>query len=340
MLSEEVLAIRRTGIAATDAAPIVKLSPWATPADIWVQKKHPELVPPKKSKSLHWGTKLEDVIADEYAVQTGQNLVKSPLVCNKKLPWLMCSPDRLVAGKKKGAECKTADGMNKWEWGPSGTDRVPAHYLIQVTHSMMVLNYDEWDVAVLIGGNDFRIYHVYRDDDLFAQLFEQEKEFYERFILGSETPEFDWGKGLSDFVAAKYPVAKPRVKGQTDHIFDVDANGDATLKKALQDLLAARELQNQGEEAEDIQKALIQAYMRDHESLRYEALNKLLITWRNIKDSVKVDWVGILHELIPHIDLPASTKRDIFLRHIEKRPGGRQFRVYDKKASKKEESEA
>ncbi len=323
---------RREGIAATDAAPIAGLSPWKSAAEVWLEKKHPESVPNKKSKFLDWGHKLEPLIAEEYALKTKQIVDLSPIVRNKRLPWLMCSPDRLIRGKRKGVECKTASGMHSHEWGPEGTDLVPSHYLVQVAHSMMVLDVEEWDLAVLIGGNDFRIYHLHRDMELMKALFQQENEFYKRFIIGSETPEFDWGKGIMDFVLRKYP------KHTKDKEFNVDENGDDVIKDALSDLIAARHSIAKFEETEAKQKTLTQAYMRDCESLVWKD-KKLKITWRNMRDRVSVDWLGIFQEMHQHINLPSTTKREIVQRHIEIKPGGRQMRIYDKSQAKKEGGE-
>ncbi len=340
MLSEEIKAIRRTGIAASDAAPIVHLSPWASPADVWVQKKYPEKCPEKKSKGIDWGNRLEDIIAQAYQEQTGQEVEKSPMLFNKNVPWMMCNPDRKLKKKEKGLECKTAHGLHAWEWGPAGTDRVPVHYLIQTTHCMMVTGYDAWDLAVLIGGSDFRIYHLYRNQELMRGLYAEEEEFYTRFIAGKEKPDFDWGKGLATYVEKMYPMSKPRVKGQPDFTLDVDTNGDDVLKQALKELLQAREQQDRGEEQEEINKTIIKAYMKDHDSLRFEELSKLLITWRNIKQSVKVDWLAVFEELSPYVDLTGEQKKMIVDKHTETKPGIRRFTVYDKRDKKKQDDDS
>ncbi len=327
-LSEQDKVTRRQGIAATDAAPIVRLSPWKSPAEVWLEKKRPEMVPDKKSKGIEWGVKLEPLIAEEYALKTGQVLDRSPIIHNKRLPWLMCSPDRLIQGKKKGLECKTASGMYAHEWGPAGTDRVPPQYLVQVAHSMMVLDCGEWDLAALIGGSDFRIYHLYRDMELMRALFAQEEEFYKRFILGNETPQFDWGDGLTNLVKHRYPTAKDGEE------YSVDKNGDAEIKRALDSLIKARNTQKDYEKIEDKEKLLVQAYMKDAEALLWTEKN-LKITWRNIRESVSVDWLAIFQEIHPHLTLSAEEKKQVVLRHLEVNPGARRFVVYDRSGKKK-----
>ncbi len=321
-LSPEIQERRRKGISATDAAPILGISPWKSAADVWLEKKKPELIEQKESSFLYWGTRHEQTIAEEYAKITCQDLEPSRLVTNPKIPWLMCSPDRLIKGKKKGVECKTASERNARSWGPTGTDRVPQHYLIQCFHSMMVTNIPEWDLAVLIGGNDFRIYHLFADKELMKTIFQQEDEFNRRFIVGNETPKFDWGKSVAEFVRRKYPQHKDGVE------FNVDENGDDVLKQALIDLLSARSSKATVKKIEDTQKTLIQAYLRESETLNWIEKG-LKITWRNVKDSVKIDWRMVFEEMFPVSVLSADEKKKIIDRHTEIKSGVRRFMVYD-----------
>ncbi len=323
MLSTEVQEIRRRGIAATDAAPIMGLSPWKSHADVWIEKKQPDLAERKETPALYWGNRHEKAIAEEYAQVTGQALDVSKLVINPKVPWMMCSPDRLIRGKKKGLECKTASGRVAYLWGPSGTDRVPQHYLIQVAHSMMVLNYHEWDLAVLIDNSDFRIYHLFRNKELMSMIYQQEAEFYSRFIAGGETPEFDWGKEVAEYVRRKYPQHE-------DKEFSVDDHGDKIVKKALEDLLDARGRKADATRVEATQKALVQAYMGTHGTLLWKDKN-LKINWRTPKDSEKIDWHALCEEIYPHLSLTAEQKQALIAKHTEKKTGARRFTVYDGK---------
>ncbi len=321
-LSPEVQEKRRKGISATDAAPILGISPWKSAADVWLEKKKPELVERKESASLYWGTRHEQTIAEEYAKITCQDLEPSRLCTNVKIPWMMASPDRMIKGKKKGVECKTASDRSAYQWGPTGTDIVPQYYLIQCFHCMMVTNINEWDLAVLIGGNDFRIYHLFADKELMRTIYAQESEFFKRFIEGNETPRFDWGSSVAEFVRKKYP------KHEAGKEFSVDDNGDDVLKQALLDLLSARESKESVKKIEETQKTLIQAYLRDNELLKWDD-KKIRITWRNIRDSVKVDWKAVFEEMLPHLNLPAAEKEKLLDRHTEKKDGVRRFMVYD-----------
>lgn len=316
-LSPEVEADRRTGIAATDAAPILGVSPFKSPAEVWLEKKKPHLVDFKESKVMYWGIRHEQTIAEEYTKVTGVNLVSTGLIRNKNLNWIMCSPDRLLDGRKKGVELKTADSRSAYSWGPAGTDMIPQHYLIQVQHSMMATNFDEWDVAALIGGNDFRIYHIFRDQELMRILFQQEKEFYTRFIAGNETPNSDWGKSIAEAVRKKHPQ-------HNSTILSVDENGDDVLKKALHDLLMLRRELSKTKKSKSTQETLIKAYMKDSYKLTWTG-EGIEATWKTSKESVKIDWRAVFEETLPHLNISAKEKKDLIDRHTKSKAAQRRF---------------
>ncbi len=318
-MSPEIQELRRQGLTSTDAPAIVGVSDYKSPADIWVEKKHPDLVPARKDNpSLYWGTLHEETIANEYAKVTGQKIKKCGLERNAKIPWIMAQPDRLIEGKRKGLECKTASSFASHGWGKSGSDQIPHQYLVQVSHQMMTLDWREWDVAVLIGGTDFRIYHIFFDKELIKMIFDQEKEFYTRFIAGNEKPQFDWGATLSGMIKKKYPRAT------TGEKFDVDKNGDQTLEQSLTRLGEIKRSLKSLKAEEETQKTTIQSYMGENEILEW-AEAQVRVTWKNTKDSVDIDYEAIMEKMLPHVSLPADQKQAIVKACTEEKKGGRRM---------------
>lgn len=331
-LSPEVLLERRSGISGTDAASIMGISPFKSAADVWLEKRKPDLIQKKESKAMYWGTKLEQTIAEEYSLITGRSLEASRLIRNKNVPWMMCSPDRIIQGSRKGVECKTASERMAYQWGPNGTDLVPQHYLIQCQHCMLVSQFHEWDLAALIGGQEFRIYHLFADKELWKLMYDHEKEFHSRFIVGNETPTFDWGKDVAEFVRMKYP------RHETGKELDVGQHGDDVLKKALLDLLDARGALASAKKIEATQKSLIQAYMATSEVLEWED-RKLRISWRNIKDSVRIDWFKVFEEIVQFANIPSEDKQAIIQRHTKIKNGVRRFLVKDESGEGEDDEE-
>ena len=113
--------------------------------------------------------------------------------------------DRHVVGSDRGLECKTAD---KWavrsdEWGSGNvyrrtddvvelietSDEVPDAYLLQSQHYMSVTGKQVWDLAALIGGNEFRIYTLNFNQDLDDLVRERCREFWFDHVIPGIPPE-------------------------------------------------------------------------------------------------------------------------------------------------------
>lgn len=328
-IAPEIEAHRKLGIGASDAAPICGVSPWKTPGDVWLEKKHPELLKEKEeSPERFWGIKLEQVVAEEYANRTGQKLEKPGLVKHPKMPWLMCQPDSMIVGKRKGLEVKTADSWTSHQWGAAGTDEVPAQYLVQCQDSMMVTGCEEWDLAVLIGGNDFRIYHLFRSVDLQRLLFEDLKKFYVDYIIGNNTPEADWGPKIKEWLLKKYPTG-------ADKTFSVEAEGSEMLKESLVLLRDTRDKLEELEKVKETQNSIIQAEMKECGELLYNDKG-IRCTWTNSRDKTDIDWGRVYESIAPHCTLSPDEKQAIIRRFSTEKPGSRVFRYYDrsKKRSK------
>ena len=187
---EAWLEQRRKGLGGSDIAAICGLSPFAGAIDIWLQKMG--MAPPKpETAAMHWGHNLEDVIAQEYARATGNEVLPGVHLQNG---CRVGNTDRMVPGAKRILEVKTASPYMAGEWGEPWTDEIPEHYLTQVQWYLGMLDpaeYEGADVPVLIGGNDFRIYRVDRDDDLIAQLIDIGESWWREFIEGNKAPEPD-----------------------------------------------------------------------------------------------------------------------------------------------------
>jgi predicted phage-related endonuclease len=94
---------------------------------------------------------------------------------------MLCHPDGVTDDGRlfEAKNTRSADG-----WGEPGTDEIPAEYVVQVQHNMAVTGLEVADVAVLIGGSDFRLFEVPADretQDLIASL---ERELWEAIVRG------------------------------------------------------------------------------------------------------------------------------------------------------------
>lgn len=177
---------RRTGIGGSDAAAAIGISPWKTPFSLWLQKVGEEAETLHETEPMRWGTLLEPIIAAEYARRTGRVLERNTeMLRHPNFGWMIAHLDATVIGENRIVEVKTArDGRY---WGPPGTDEVPMTYLMQAHHYLVITGAAVCDIAVLIGGSDFRIYEIPADDEIAGMVIDHEATFW-RYVEQREPP--------------------------------------------------------------------------------------------------------------------------------------------------------
>jgi putative phage-type endonuclease len=168
-------AERRSGIGGSDAAAAIGISRWRTPYELYLEKIG-EAEPVPVTEPMRWGTLLEPVVAAEYSRRTGRQIETPPMLRHPVHEWMIGHIDRRVVGEPRIVEIKTTGiGIG---WGEAGTDEIPLTYTCQVHHYLTLTGADVADVAVLIGGQDFRLYEVRRDDAIARELVEREHTFW------------------------------------------------------------------------------------------------------------------------------------------------------------------
>jgi hypothetical protein len=106
-----------------------------------------------------------------------------------------------------------------------------------VLHQLAVTGHDWADVAVLIGGQDFRIYRVNRDEDKIADLIARETVFWQHVVMDTQ-PAPDG----SDDAGAALSWLFPRDDGQT-----IDLSESIEGNRLFSALLAERQRKEDAE---------------------------------------------------------------------------------------------
>lgn len=211
---EEWRKNRRKGIGGSDIAAVMGLNRYKGAVDIFHDKTEPEQRADEPNDAIHFGVILEDVVAREFARRTGMKVqrINATFVDGIRIANIdraIINPGiagRVHAFKEKDAhgrhmstdallECKTAGARSAWRWGPSQEDEikagevtseasVPMEYLAQVQWYLGVTGCDVAYIAVLIGGQDFRIYQVKRDDDLIQRMYDIAGDFWKHVETG------------------------------------------------------------------------------------------------------------------------------------------------------------
>lgn len=278
---QEWLTARKTGIGGSDVAAILGLSKWRTPYSVW-QDKTGQGVEVEDNAPMKWGRALEPVIRQEYAEQTGRIVLQpADMLRHPKHDFMLANLDGMTEDGRV-VEIKTARNANGW--GEPGSDQVPQDYLFQVQHYMAVTGFVVADVAVLIGGSDFRLYEVPADAELQEMMIDAEAEFWKR-VLDNNPPEP---------ITMADALAKYGRSSRTEAVV-----ADAAVEAAVATLLALKEQALVMQASEETAKAIIFKAMADRDTLT-NANGKTLATWRAQDGAKRFDSAAFKAE---HADL-------------------------------------
>jgi putative phage-type endonuclease len=263
---------RQAGIGGSEIAAIVGLSQYRTPTQVWESKVNP-VEDEETSQPAYWGTVLEDVVAKEYAWRTGRKVQRlTSQMTHPDFNFAIANIDRAVINPeisgnvrwKNGRvttdrllECKTANGFMAKQWGEAGTDGVPDAYLIQCQWYMGVTGASICDLAVLIGGQDFRIYTILRDDDLINDLLLQGAAFWELVQSRTEPDPVNYPECVK-----KWAKSDPSLSVQADDLLIDDLEQIQSIKAKVKEL----------EAQEDALKARVLMALESAETLTYQGV--------------------------------------------------------------------
>lgn len=235
-LTAEQKALRRTGIGSSEIAAVLGLSPHAGPLDVYRAKV--EGLEVEETDVMRRGRHVEGAVAEWYAEETGATLVPVSTLVSAANPRVLATPDRFATfapgpgravGETRTLEVKTARWSMLSQWGEAGSADVPQHYALQVAWELAVTQHQRADVAVLFGGDDFRIYHLARDLELEGMLLEAGEKFWRDHVAPQKPPPVDGSKGSADWLAKRFPKAGANLLPATD----LAAAWAARLREAL-----------------------------------------------------------------------------------------------------------
>lgn len=175
-------------ITATEIAAVLGLSPWQSRFSLWHKKAGLPSPPFETNPAMEWGIRLEPAVAAKYADNHPElTLHKTGTWRHAQREWQRATPDRIADDRL--VELKTSPTGD--EWGPDGDpDGVPIHYRCQTLQQMDVLGYQRTDLAVLIGGCDYREYTVWFDETD-AQVMRDAAERFLDDVRCGNRPDID-----------------------------------------------------------------------------------------------------------------------------------------------------
>jgi putative phage-type endonuclease len=259
-------------ICGSDSAVICGVSKWGNIIELW-QEKIRQRIPKDISDNPHVkaGNFLESAVREWFehetnlSVKLDGNLLKHPTI-----PYIAGNIDGRI-GDDAIFEAKTSS--SELGWGEQGENKIPDHYLLQVSHYMLVTDTKRAYVAVLIRGSDFRHYVIERNMKLEGMMIKKYEKFWNA-VKTEIAPDASTGQevlSLYGYESIQEPVI---------------ANGDMQ-----EDIDKLEQLRVTIKESEDMKKKIedkIKIYMGQKDTL-LSTSGKIVATWKQTRETSRFD---------------------------------------------------
>jgi putative phage-type endonuclease len=203
--SPEWHAARQHGLGGSEIGTVLGLSPFDSRFALW-HRKAGNIAEVDESPEMEWGKRLEPVILGKYREEHPDvdfDVVNGTFR-HADRPWQIANPDLLAADRVIDAKFSMfGDG-----WGEPGTAEVPPHIRCQGIWYADVLGVDRIDLAVLVGGCDYREYTLEYDADEAEELREAAVEFLDSITLGHR-PDIDAHSATYQAIKELHPDIDP-----------------------------------------------------------------------------------------------------------------------------------
>lgn len=305
--------VAASAIGASEIPGIVKISPWLTPWIVYARKMG-LLDPEPETPEMKWGTRLQTVIAQAFADETGLEVEWSDRrIYSRDLPWQSATPDAfIVTGRRRILEVKTAGVFAAGEWSRDVSDArgVPDYYNAQVQWQLDVTGLESACIAVLIGGSDFRIYWIEGDPVIQDYLREEGETFWFKHIVTGVAPPMGDTEAVREYLKRRWPRNTEKLRPATVH--------EASL---LDQYTAARGIADVADAAKNEIENELKNAIGDSEGLLWRG-GKL--TWKKAKDSEETDWEQLAMDRLG--TFTPEDRQKIISRYKRIVPGSRRIR--------------
>ena len=200
---EEWLRYRKCGIGGREVAAILGISKWNSAVSLWLDKTNQTNEPVEENEAMQWGTIMEPIIRKHFAEVTGKTVVEvKAMLQHPEHPFMLADVDGLTTddeGNPAILAIKTASEYKRAEW----ENDIPSYYQTQVQHYLCVTGVQKAYVAVLIGGNSFKVYEVDADAEIQSMLIAVEKDFWNK-VQNMIRPEMDGSDAAKNLLDSLY----------------------------------------------------------------------------------------------------------------------------------------
>lgn len=264
---------RKKGIGGSDVAAIMGLSPWRTPAEVWLEKTG-RAEPQDLSDKPHVqrGVDLEAFVGEQFKKRHPELRVRRVnAICQSiERPWAQASLDYEVAELSGSVyrdwgvlEIKTSRNDSDWK------DGVPDYYLTQVMHYLSVTGRQFAWVAVQFDSDyiwEYREYRIERDGEDIAVVNTAVDTFWHDFVEKDVMPVLVGTSGEAHGLTQMYSV--PSAESIT--------NTEAETIQLVCDYQDAADREKQAKADKQKASTLLMAKIGDHKSMLTDTSK---VTW-------------------------------------------------------------
>lgn len=216
---EDWVRARMKGIGGSDAGSILGLNHWKSSVTLWAEKTkriQPDDI--SGSMAVEAGTRLEPVVAQWFADETGKKVQRRGTLRSISHPFMLANVDRWIPKEKVGLEIKTTNAFSAKEWDG---DEIPSSYYAQCLHYMAVTGAPYWYIAVLIGGQDFRWKTIPRNEEDIKLLMDEEAEFWKHVQDGTMPDHIDGSDSTTHTLSRLYSGSDEKILDITEAASDI-----------------------------------------------------------------------------------------------------------------------
>ncbi|HEY1897564.1 MAG TPA: YqaJ viral recombinase family protein [Terracidiphilus sp.] len=303
--------LRQLAIGGSDIGAILGCDPDRDGFSVWAAKRGglERLPDAEKPLPMLLGSMLEEGVIKAYSHVTGRAAnYDNKTRRHPQRAYMVYTPDALCRHERRGVDAKVVRFDQRHKWGDT-LDDIPMRIVAQCWWYMAAMDYDRWDVAALIGGQDLRIYTADRDLEVEREMLYQAEEFHRRYLAGDEVPPI----GTSDEALRWLKQTFPKDR---EPMLEAAPAEYALLNEYSELRLDQKEL---GEEVARLE-IMIKERIRDAEGIVWP-LGR--ISYRATRDGVETDWKALAQSLMR---LATEKEREVIIREYSSpRPGHRRF---------------
>jgi predicted phage-related endonuclease len=184
---------RRNFLGASEVAAVCGLDPMKSAADVWATKRG--YLGQDESEAAEMGNLLEPVLITKYAA--GRKVEKPGTIIKG---YRAATPDAIVESVNAQVKVVGARMLHHWY------DGVPDYVQAQVQAEMYVADLKISDVVALLGGTDYQVFRIERDDEAIEAINEVCARFWTEYVIGDKQPAIHLSRKARGIVAARYPI--------------------------------------------------------------------------------------------------------------------------------------